>query len=77
MESTRRHRLQAFLDSRNVTERSLLLMYYVDQLTPQEISLVVDLPLGEVVRRLSSLIVLAREVLTAQPASSAAIAASA
>ncbi len=66
MEPTTRHRLRAFLDSRNVTERGLLLMYYVDQLTPQEISLVLDLPLGEVVRRLAGLIVAARRTLVSE-----------
>lgn len=63
MEALERNRLQGFLYSRDVTERSLLLMYYADQLTPQEISLVMDLPLGEVVRRLASLIAAARAAL--------------
>lgn len=67
MEPNGRIRLRAFLDSRNVTERSLLLMYYVDQLSPQEISLVADVPLGEVVRRLAGLIVEARQALTRDP----------
>lgn len=64
MQALERNRLQSFLYARDVTERSLLLMYYADQLTPQEISLVMDLPLGEVVRRLASLIAAARAALT-------------
>lgn len=63
MEPAKRNRLQTFLHARSVTERSLLLMYYADQLTPHEISVVLNVPLSEVVRRLASLIAAARAAL--------------
>ena len=48
-------RIRAFMDTLNRTERLILLLFYADQLSQTEISLVLDLPEGRVSSMLGAL----------------------
>lgn len=48
-------RIRAFMDTLNRTERLILLLFYADQLSQTEISLVLDLPESRVNTMLGSL----------------------